>query len=246
MYMKRTALIFLALILIPVFALADQRPIEIHDQLVSQPGSVKKIALTLDACSGKFDDDLIEFLIQKRIPTTIFATKKWLDENPKGLSIIKAHLDLFDVEDHGEKHIPAIIGVGRKVYGIPGEPDVIHLRREVSAGALAVEEATGIAPHWYRSATAEYDPQAINEIDKMGYKIAGFSVNADAGATLKKVAIEKKLEHVKDGDVIIAHMNKPASDTAEGLAVGLAYLLKTGFSFVRLDQVDLKEINKKP
>jgi len=41
-------------------------------------------------------------------------------------------------------------------------------------------------------------------------------------------------------------MNKPASDTAEGLSVGLAYLLNAGFTFVRLDQVDLKVINKIP
>jgi hypothetical protein len=139
-----------------------------------------------------------------------------------------------------------VIGAGRKVYGISGEPDVLHLRREVSEGARAVEEATELAPHWNRSATAEYDSQALKEIDKMGYKIAGFSVNADEGATSKKITIEKKLEHVKDGDVIIAHMNKPASDTAEGLAVGLAYIVKAGFSFVRLNQVNLKEINKKP
>jgi peptidoglycan/xylan/chitin deacetylase (PgdA/CDA1 family) len=139
-------------------------------------------------------------------------------------------------------HIPAIIGADRKVYGISGEPDVIHLRREVKEGARAIEKATGIAPHWYRDATAEYDAQSIKEIGKMGYKIAGFSVNADNGATLKKATIEKRLEHVKAGDVIIAHMNKPASDTAEGLAVGLAYLIKAGFVFVRLDQVDLREI----
>lgn len=80
------------------------------------------------------------------ILATIFATKKWLDQNPFGLSVIKAHLDLFDVEDHGENHIPAVIGAGRKVYGIPGEPDIIHLRREVVEGAHAVEEATGVAP----------------------------------------------------------------------------------------------------
>ncbi len=203
-----------------------------------------KLVLTLDACSGKFDDQLINFLIRKRIPATIFATKKWLDENPSGLAVIKAHLDLFDVEDHGEKHIPAVIGAGRKVYGIPGEPDVIHLRREVTAGARAIEQATGIAPHWYRGATAEYDAQAIEEIGKLGYKIAGFSVNADAGATLKKGAIEKRLAQVKEGDVIIAHMNKPASDSAEGLSAGLIYLLKKGFVFVRLDQVDLMEVHE--
>jgi len=60
-----------------------------------------------------------------------------------------------------------------------------------------VEEATGVAPHWYRDATAEYDTQAIKEIDKLGYKIAGFSVNADDGATSQKDTIEKRLVHVK-------------------------------------------------
>lgn len=224
---------------------AEQRPVEIHDQLATQAEPNKKIALTLDACSGKYDDDLINFLIQNRIPATIFATKKWLDRNKLAVSVIKTHLDLFDVENHGEKHIPAVIGKGRTVYGIPGEPDVIHLRREVVEGARAVEEATGIAPHWYRGATAEYDSQSIEEIDKLGYKIAGFSVNADMGGTSKKIFIEKRLKHVKAGDVIIAHMNKPASDSAEGLAVGLAYLLKAGFVFVRLDQVDLKVIPEK-
>jgi peptidoglycan/xylan/chitin deacetylase (PgdA/CDA1 family) len=243
--MKVTQLVCLAIALLAPCAHAEQRAVEIHDQLVAQPDSAKRIALTLDACSGKYDDDLIEFLIKQRIPATIFATKKWLDKNKHGVSDIKAHLDLFDVEDHGEKHIPAVIGKGRKVYGIPGEPDVIHLRREVVEGARAVEEATGVAPHWYRGATGEYDAQSIKEIDSLGYKIAGFSVNADDGATSKKFTIEKRLEHVKAGDVIIAHMNKPAGDSAEGLAVGLRYLLKAGFIFVRLDQVELQEMPNK-
>ena len=243
--MKSLLLLILAIVLAPPSLGADQHPVEIHDRLAMQTDSVKRVALTLDACSGKYDDDLIEFLIQNRIPATIFATKKWLDRNPQGLSIIKAHLDLFDVENHGEKHIPAVIGADRNVYGIPGEPDVIHLRREVIEGARAVEKATGVAPHWYRGATGEYDPEAIKEIDKMGYKIAGFSVNADYGATSKKISIERRLERVKAGDVIIAHMNKPASDSAEGLAVGLTYLLKAGFIFVRLDQVELKEMPEK-
>lgn len=236
-------LFFVLTMMLAHLSMGAEQPIEIHDQLVPQIEINRKIALTLDACSGKYDDDLIEFLIRKRIPATIFATKKWLDKNPYGLSVIKAHLDLFDVEDHGENHIPAIIGKGRKVYGIPGEPDVIHLRREVVEGAIAIEEATGVPPHWYRSATAEYDPLAIEEIGKRGYKIAGFSVNADEGATAKKLTIEQKLKHVKGGDIIIAHMNKPASETAEGLSVGLTHLLQKGFVFVRLDQVELKEIN---
>jgi peptidoglycan/xylan/chitin deacetylase (PgdA/CDA1 family) len=223
-------------------ALAQEKPVEIHTRLVSQAGADKKVALTLDACSGKFDDDLIEFLIRNRIPATIFVTKKWLDSNPYGISVIKAHLDLFDVEDHGENHIPAVIGAGRKVYGIPGQPDLLHLQREVSEGAKAITRMIGVTPRWYRGATAEYDAQAITEINKMGYKIAGFSLNADAGATLRKAAILEKVKRLKSGDVIIAHMNKPASDSAEGLSSALINSLKQGFIFVRLDQVDMEQI----
>jgi peptidoglycan/xylan/chitin deacetylase (PgdA/CDA1 family) len=215
--------------------------IEVHDTIAGAKAP-QQVALTLDACTGAFDDDLIEFLIRNRIPATLFATKRWLVNNPQGVAIIKAHRDLFDVENHGENHIPAVIGQGRRVYGIPGEPDVLHLRREVQEGAKAITDMMGIAPRWYRGATAEYDTQALKEIKQLGFGIAGFSVNADAGATLSQAAIQERLSHVKGGDVIIAHMNKPASQTAEGLSSGLLALLRRGFVFVRLDQVDLRVV----
>jgi peptidoglycan/xylan/chitin deacetylase (PgdA/CDA1 family) len=218
-------------------------PIEVHDVLApALANQTREVALTLDACSGRFDDNLIEFLIQHRIPATLFVTERWIQANPEGVAIIKAHLDLFDVEDHGANHIPAVIGVGRKVYGIPGEPDMIHLRQEVQEGARAIELAFGVHPRWYRGATAEYDVEAEREIERMGYGIAGFSVNADQGATLPKPVIEARLHHVHDGDIIIAHMNKPASQTAEGLAPGLSWLLGQGFAFVRLDQVRIRTV----
>jgi peptidoglycan/xylan/chitin deacetylase (PgdA/CDA1 family) len=71
----------LVVIVISVSTGAQQVPIEIHDRLIPQTGEALRAALTLDACSGKFDDDLIEFLIRNRIPATIFATKKWLDHS---------------------------------------------------------------------------------------------------------------------------------------------------------------------
>lgn len=228
-------------------SIAQTHPTEIHDRISRGPNNANnRVALTLDACSGTFDEDLILFLIRNRIPATIFATKKWLVKNPKGLAILKANLDLFDIEDHGENHIPAVIGAGRKVYGIPGEPDILHLRREVLEGARAIERVTGVPPHWYRGATGEYDQQASDEIRRLGYKIAGFSVNVDAGATLKRKQIVDRLRHVHGGDVIIAHMNKPASDTGEGLSAGLIEILRRGLVFVRLDEVDLVEVKDAP
>lgn len=217
---------------------------EIHDAIVAISGqSNNRIALTLDLCSGRFDEDLLLFLIRNRIPATVFVTKIWLDKNPYGIAKLKANLDLFDIEDHGENHIPAVIGAGKRVYGILGEPDLIHLRKEVQSGAQAIEQTFGIAPRWYRGATAVYDAQAAAEIQRLGYKIAGFSINADSGATLSQTAIIERLKRVKGGDVIIAHMNKPPSQTAEGLSIGLLELLKKGLVFVRLDQVELTAKN---
>ena len=50
------------------------------------------------------------------------------------------------------------------------------------------------------------------------------------------------MRRVKGGDVIIAHMNKPKGQTAEGLAPSILELQKRGFVFVRLDQVDLEPV----
>lgn len=223
-------------------ATTHAKPVEVHARLAPQARAENKVALTLDACSGRFDEDLLSFLIRKRIPATIFVTKKWLDKNPRGVAVIKSNLDLFAVEDHGEKHIPAIIGSGRTVYGLAGEPDVAHLQREVTEGAKAITSTIGIAPQWYRGASAKYDAEAITEINRLGYKIAGFSFNADHGATLRKKAIVDKFKRLQPGDVIIAHMNKPQSDSAQGLSSGLNDALKQGFVFVRLDQVEMQKM----
>ena len=130
-------------------AAAEVQPVELHHELALPAGAGDKVvALTLDACGGGFDADLANFLIEHRIQATIFATRRWIRRNPEALAMLKAHADLFDIEDHGANHVPAIIGSDRQVYGLAGVADLKQLRREVSGGADAVKAATGIAPHW--------------------------------------------------------------------------------------------------
>lgn len=219
-------------------------PLEVHQHLVLAPEDGKAVALTLDACGGAYDSALIDFLIASRIPATLFVTRKWLDRNPAAVAVLRAHADLFDIEDHGANHVPAVIGIGRKVYGIAGEADLAHLQSEVREGAAAIHADTGANPRWYRAATAMYDQEALKAIGDMGYQVAGFSVNADAGATLKREAIIARLAKVQAGDIIIAHMNKPAGDTAEGLSVGLRALQQAGYRFVTLGGRKVKQINE--
>jgi peptidoglycan/xylan/chitin deacetylase (PgdA/CDA1 family) len=217
-------------------------PIELHQTLAPEVGSEDKIvALTLDACGGGVDPGIIDFLIEHRIPATIFVTRRWLRRNPRALETLKAHADLFDIQNHGAKHLPAIIGTDRQVYGIPGVADLAAVQREVADGAAAVEAATGIAPRWYRGATANYDTEAIKAIEKMGYKVAGFSVNADNGGLLSKDRVVSRLKKVGNRDIILAHLNRPASGTGAGLAEVLPWLQAEGFRFVMLRDAEVSE-----
>jgi peptidoglycan/xylan/chitin deacetylase (PgdA/CDA1 family) len=223
------------------FAETHEFPLEIHQTLVTPNPEDKIAALTLDACSGSFDSRMIDFLVAHKIPATLFVTKRWLDKNASAVEQIKSHPELFEIEDHGARHVPAVIGKDRSVFGIAGNPDIEHLRREVVDGAEAIEKTSGTKPKWYRGATAMYDPAAMAEIKKMGYRIAGFSVNADDGATLSKSGIIARLKAVKPGDIIIAHMNKPKSASAAGLTEGLSWLTAKGFRFVKLSQANISD-----
>jgi len=213
--------------------------------LVPVAGAPQRLALTLDACSGRYDAPLLDFLIRERIPATLFVTRRWIRRNAEAVELIRTHADLFEVENHGASHVPAVIGAGREVYGIAGVPDMEHLRAEVQGGAAAIETAFGAAPRWYRGATAVYDIEALREIERLGYRVAGYSLNADMGATLPRAAIERRLKGAQDGDVIIAHMNKPDSGTAAALIAGLAELKRQGYTFVRLDQAQLQAARRK-
>ena len=222
---------------------AAQPLVEPHHRLEMADNATRAgVALTLDACGGAFDTDLIALLVAHRVPATIFATRKWILRNPAGVAALLEHPDLFDVEDHGSAHVPATLSPGRRVYGMAGAGTVAQLRSEVSLGAEAITQATGRAPRYYRGATAMYDTESLKTIQDMGYQIAGFSVNADAGATLSQAGVVARLRSVQAGDIVIAHMNKPASHTARAFAVALPELLARGLVFVKLAQGRLKPL----
>jgi peptidoglycan/xylan/chitin deacetylase (PgdA/CDA1 family) len=212
---------------------AQAKPRELHQRLATDPND-RVLALTLDACSGGFDRSAMDFLVSHRIPATVFATRKWIRRNAVAVRFLLAHRDLFEVENHGMNHVPAVIGPGREVYNIAGHRSAAGLVREVLGGAAEITRQTGLSPHWYRAATGLYDVGAVKLIEGMGYRIAGFSLNADQGARLPAASIAKRLERAASGDIILAHINQPASDTARGLELGLSALEARGFRFVLL------------
>jgi peptidoglycan/xylan/chitin deacetylase (PgdA/CDA1 family) len=227
-------LLFVLALLLPCAAAAAP-PHELHQRLdTSNPAHARDVALTLDACGGAYDRDLIATLVRLKVPATIFVTRRWLDGNPAAMRELLAHPELFEIENHGSAHVPAV--VGGNVFGLHGPRDVAGVEREIAGGAQAVSRAASQPPHWYRGAGAAYDAQGEQCISRLGFQIAGFSLNADDGATLGAAAVARRLRRVQPGDIVIAHMNKPASGTAEGIAAVLPELLARQIRFVKLSQ----------
>ena len=196
-----------------------------------------RIALTLDACGDRTDNRILSALVDNNIPATIFVTGLWLKRNKVAFAIMRAHPELFEIEDHGARHIPAV-DTPVRIYGIraAGSPEAVDA--EVRGGATAIEKAGGDAPRWFRGATAKYSATSMKEIEGLGFRVAGYSINADGGSLLPAATTEKRVAAAKDGDVIIAHINQPSHSAGAGLVKGLLELKARGVSFVRLQDAD--------
>lgn len=205
--------------------------------IVAPDPSVRTVALTLDACSGATDHRILDTLVAEQIPSTIFVTHRWLKRNPEAIKVLLAHPELFEIENHGDQHIPAVTDAPA-VFGLKTAGSLDAVRAEVHGGAAAIEAATRTQPVWYRDATARYSRDAIDAIRADGYRVAGYSLNADMGASLMGPLVERRVAAATSGDVIIAHINQPGRASGEGLANGVRALKSAGVRFVRLKDVE--------
>jgi peptidoglycan/xylan/chitin deacetylase (PgdA/CDA1 family) len=211
-------------------------PVEPRIRLADASADKRVVALTFDCCPGTFDLRIANVLISERIPATIFVTWLWMRRNPDGLALLLAHPDLFAIENHGELHIPPVLG-DRTIFGIRVAGDLPSIKREVEQGARAIRAASGIAPRWYRGAAGFYSPSVIPDIEAMGFSIGGYSFSADLGASLPAARVATRMASAKSGDVIVAHINQPLRPSGLGVVEGLHALQRQDTVFVRLDQV---------
>jgi peptidoglycan/xylan/chitin deacetylase (PgdA/CDA1 family) len=195
-----------------------------------------RVALTFDACMGEADQRILSVLITENIPATIFVTARWLRHNPQTVAILRAHPEQFELENHGENHVPAV-DVPVLIYGIAAAGSPQAVEQEVAGGASAMQAAGFAAPHWFRGSTAKYDASAMDLIHAMGFRIAGYSVNGDGGSLLGAALAEKRIAAARDGDVVLAHINQPTHAAGEGVARGILALKRRGVTLVRLSDV---------
>jgi peptidoglycan/xylan/chitin deacetylase (PgdA/CDA1 family) len=202
------------------------------------PTTDRVVALTLDACGGRtgsgYDAELIATLRRKRVPATLFVNAGWIEANPRKFQRLAAD-PLFEIANHGTEHRPLSV-TGRSAYGIAGTSSVAQAIDEVMVNQRLITRLTGAAPAFFRSGTAYYDDVAVRAVNDLGLRVVNFDVLGDAGATYSAARVADAMLSSKPGSIVLAHMNRPDSGTAEGINAALPKLHRRDFRFVRLSE----------
>ena len=202
------------------------------------PTSDRVVALTLDACGGRagsgYDSTLIEMLRRDGVPATLFVNARWIEANPQQFRRLAAD-PLFQIGNHGTQHRPLSV-TGRSVYGITGTTSVAEVIDEVSVNQRLITELTGATPTAFRSGTAYYDDVAVRIVADLGLRVVNFDVLGDAGATYSAAQVSQAMLRCAPGSIILAHMNRPDSGTADGVRATLPELSRRGFRLVHLSE----------
>ncbi len=198
----------------------------------------KEIALTLDACGGGYDAALIDELRRREIPATIFVAGPWLNAHGEVLTSLSED-PLFEIANHGLRHLPCSVS-GREAVEIEGTNNVEEAYEEIEENARRIEALTGERPRHYRSGTAFYDEVCVRIAGKLGHQVVNYDIIGDQGAIFSAEQVEEAVMKADGGSIIVAHMNRPESGTAEGLRKALPQLQEQGYRFVRLSDVSLK------
>lgn len=197
-----------------------------------------KIALTLDACGGSYDSELIEYLKDQQVPATLFVSGLWLNNHGETTAELAAN-PLFEIANHGLNHRPCSVR-GEKALDIEGTSSVGEAYREIEANARQIETLVGYRPKYYRSGTAYYDEVCTEIAEKTGHIVAGYDVVGDLGASYSAAQVERALLEAEPGSIVVLHMNRPEGETAQGLKKAIPALLDAGFDFVHLSDYALR------
>jgi peptidoglycan/xylan/chitin deacetylase (PgdA/CDA1 family) len=202
----------------------------------------KVLALTFDACGGPkgsdYDEKLIRYLENEKIPATLFISGKWIDANPDILPALSKN-PLFDIENHGLNHKPCST-MGRSAYGIKGTKNIREIFDEIELNGSKLLNLIGRKSKYYRPGTAYSDEICVEIANALGYEMVNFSVRGDAGASYSKKQVKEALLSSAPASIVLMHMNHSEGQTAQGVMEAIPELRKRGFRFVKVSDFGLR------
>jgi peptidoglycan/xylan/chitin deacetylase (PgdA/CDA1 family) len=158
----------------------------------------KVVALTFDACGGKggsgYDKALIDYLIQEKVPATLFINSRWIDEN-RDVFLALSKNSLFELENYGSQHRPLSV-TGKSAHKIKGTLSVSGVIDEVLPNADKLYKLTGRKPLFFRSGADYYDEVAAAVVLALGQQPVSYSVLGDTADGIIAAVLNNTTRHI--------------------------------------------------
>ena len=193
------------------------------------PTRDRVVALTFDACEGPsratLDTELVEVLRREDVPYTIFMGGRFARDNARAVAEL-ARDSRIEIENHSYSHPQDM----RRL----SDDDV---RAEVVRAAEAIRSATGRTIRLFRFPAGRADERVVAVVESLGYRVVHWRFpSGDPDPKLSAEAIlADSLARVRDGDILIFHINGRGIHTSVVVPRLLAELRRRGYRFVRLD-----------
>lgn len=186
-----------------------------------------KLGISFDAAWGcERTEKILAELKQYDVKATFFLTNIWLEDYPEMAKKIAA--DGHEIAMHSVSH-PHMNSLSKE-----------EMIQELQGNAQMIQEITGYEPVLFRFPFGEYNNQAIDVVQELGYYPIQWSIDSlDWKETLSKDDIvDRVVLNLHHGAIILCHNN--GTYTAEAIAEIIPYAQKEGYQFVPIGQLIYK------
>jgi peptidoglycan-N-acetylglucosamine deacetylase len=166
------------------------------------------VALTFDLCPVRkapgFDDALVSLLESNRVPTTFFASGRWIASHDAEVRRL-IDVPFFELGTHGQmhRHLPAL--------------DPAAQRAEIMGPVNLLEARYGVRPTLFRAPYGEFDDHTRAIAANVGLRLVEWSVvSGDPDPKLAAASMLRGLRaNIRDGSIIVFHANGKGLHTRE-------------------------------
>ena len=178
-----------------------------------------------------YNQKIVEILIQKNIPATIFITGMWAETYP-GIASSLAKNSLFEIANHSYSH-PRFTPTCSALPSIP----LWGKKGEFEKSQAIIKEITGTIPKYFRFPGGCSSDSDIKLANKYGLTVVGWDVaSGDSYNDNPKAIVNTVKTKTQNGSIILFHFDggENSPSTSDVLSELIDYLQGKGFTFVTL------------
>jgi peptidoglycan/xylan/chitin deacetylase (PgdA/CDA1 family) len=166
------------------------------------------VALTFDLCPVRngagYDQTLIDYLIEQKIPATFFMSGKWMTKHDEQVKAL-LRIPFFEVGTHGEVHAHLPLH------------SADEQKQEILGPVRLLKTKYGHDARLFRPPYGEFNDDTVDVARALGLRFILWDVvSGDPDPAITAIRIEDHLKRtVKKGSVIVMHANGKGRHTHE-------------------------------